>query len=100
MSANGDQTQPPCQVPGMHTNVYRDSVLATARDTEAPASAVPPAACNIADLNADNNLAFNDINLFVSAFLGNTSEADLNMDGAWDFNDINLFVSAFLSGCP
>ena len=56
--------------------------------------------CNAADLNADNNLDFNDINLFVSAFLGNTSDADLNMDGNYDFNDINLFVSAFLGGCP
>ena len=57
--------------------------------------------CNVADIAEPfNSLDFNDINAFVTAFLGMDALADLNNDMMFDFNDINAFVTDFLSGCP
>lgn len=55
-----------------------------------PADLVPP--MGVLDLE--------DINAFVSAFLGQDSSADLDGNGVFDLADIGAFTAAFIAGCP
>ena len=56
--------------------------------------------CNLADLAEPfGTLDFRDIDVFVSAFLGQDPLADLNNDNDLNFLDIETFVAAFLGGC-
>jgi hypothetical protein len=52
-----------------------------------------------ADLNADSELTFEDIQLFVGFFNAADPRADYNADGEVTFDDVALFVSAFNGGC-
>jgi hypothetical protein len=57
-----------------------------------------PPACR-PDLNADGELTFDDIQLFISLFNANDNRADFNGDQEWTFDDIQLFISLFNAGC-
>jgi hypothetical protein len=52
-----------------------------------------------ADMNADGELTFDDIALFVGFYNAADSRADFNSDGEWTFDDVTLFVGAFNAGC-
>ena len=53
-----------------------------------------------ADLNADGQLNFFDISVFIKLFQAQDPAADFNNDGEFNFFDISAFVQAFSSGCP
>lgn len=52
-----------------------------------------------ADLNADGEVDFADLQYFLAAFAGNRPEADLNGDGHLDFYDIQTFLIFFSQSC-
>lgn len=56
-------------------------------------------ACNPADLDANGVLNFDDIDAFITGFLGGDLVADLDGNGTLNFDDIDAFVNAFLAGC-
>ena len=64
--------------------------------------------CNAADMNADQELNFFDVSIFLEAYLGlNVDVGDLNGDGELTFFDVSRFLIAFkatsgdlISGCP
>jgi hypothetical protein len=51
------------------------------------------------DFNADDELTFDDIQLFVQLYNSNDPSADLNSDGEWTFDDIQRFVQLYNAGC-
>ena len=51
------------------------------------------------DFNGDGTLDLSDVNLFITAFIGQQPAGDLDGNGVWDLNDVNRFVSFFLAGC-
>ncbi len=53
-----------------------------------------------ADLDGNGTLNFDDIDLFVTGFLGGNLIADLDGNGTLNFDDIDAFVEGFLGGCP
>ena len=57
-----------------------------------------PPACR-PDLNADGELTFDDIQLFVQLYNANDARADFNNDQEWTFDDIQLFIQLFNAGC-
>lgn len=57
--------------------------------------------CNAADLADPYGMHdLQDINAFVTGFLGQDPIADVDGNGIFDLQDISVFVSAFLAGCP
>lgn len=57
-------------------------------------------ACSAADFNADGELNFLDVSLFIGAFNGQDSSADVNGDGQFNFFDIASFIGIYQAGCP
>lgn len=53
-----------------------------------------------ADLSADATLNQDDIDLFVSLFLGGDVSADLDVSGTLNLDDLDAFVDGFVAGCP
>ena len=58
--------------------------------------------CNTcqADLNADGQLNFFDISMFLNAFDAQDPIADFEPDGNFNFFDISTFLAVFSKGCP
>lgn len=56
--------------------------------------------CNSADLNADGELNFFDVSLFLKAYGMHDPVADFNGDGLFNFFDVSLFLTAYQDGCP
>jgi hypothetical protein len=52
-----------------------------------------------ADLNADGELTFDDIQSFVLLYNAEDPRADFNADGEWTFDDIQAFVTRYNAGC-
>ncbi|GJM19572.1 MAG: hypothetical protein DHS20C14_17850 [Phycisphaeraceae bacterium] len=59
-----------------------------------------PQPCGIADLDGNGVLNIDDIDLFVSYFIGGDLRANCDGGGGLNIDDIDCFVAAFLSGCP
>ena len=76
------------------------TTTATGTLTLVGAGSVVPAGCNPADLNADGTLSLDDIDTFITAFLGGDLLADLDGSGGLSLDDIDTFIAAFLAGCP
>ncbi|GJM17833.1 MAG: hypothetical protein DHS20C14_00460 [Phycisphaeraceae bacterium] len=53
-----------------------------------------------ADIDCTGTLNVDDIDAFVTAFLGGGSAADCDLNGSLNVDDIDCFVTAFLAGCP
>jgi hypothetical protein len=53
-----------------------------------------------ADCDGSGTLNVDDIDCFVTAFLGAGNAADCDGSGALNVDDIDCFVASFLSGCP
>ncbi|CAN0585186.1 unnamed protein product, partial [Laminaria digitata] len=53
-----------------------------------------------ADFNADGELNFLDVSLFIGAFNGQDPIADFNADGQFNFFDIAGFIGVYQAGCP
>lgn len=56
--------------------------------------------CTLADLNADQELDFFDVSIFLTAFSQNDLDVDLNEDGVLDFFDVSAFLVSYEAGCP
>lgn len=56
--------------------------------------------CTLADLNADQELDFFDVSIFLTAFSQNDLDVDLNDDGVLDFFDVSAFLVSYEAGCP
>ncbi|GJM17944.1 MAG: hypothetical protein DHS20C14_01570 [Phycisphaeraceae bacterium] len=57
--------------------------------------------CAFCDCNADGVLNVDDIDCFVSAFLGgDLGDADCDGSGTLNVDDIDCYVTCFLAGCP
>ncbi len=77
----------------------RPDVLVTG---EAKLAVVLARACESAcpaDLDQSGVLNFDDIDLFVNAFLSGDPRADLTSDGFLNIADVDAFVASFLAGC-
>ncbi len=53
-----------------------------------------------ADMNADGDLNFLDVSLFLQLFGESNRSADFNDDGDMNFLDVSLFLAQFAAGCP
>ncbi len=56
--------------------------------------------CSIADLNADQQLDFFDVSIFLTAFSQGNLDVDLNDDDMLDFFDVSEFLVSYEAGCP
>lgn len=54
----------------------------------------------LADLNADRDLNFFDVSLFLVYFDSEDCRADLNDDGLFNFFDVSIFLTSYAEGCP
>lgn len=53
----------------------------------------------VADLDANGVLNIDDVDAFITAFLGGDLLADVTGDGTLNIDDLDAFVSSFLAGC-
>lgn len=53
-----------------------------------------------ADFNADGQLDFFDIQMFLDRFAAHDPSADINHDAQFDFFDVQEFLALFAAGCP
>lgn len=53
-----------------------------------------------ADLNADCEVNFFDVSVFLSAYTAGDAVADFTGDGEFNFFDVSAFLSAYNDGCP
>jgi hypothetical protein len=77
--------------PGMPEQVLSGSLLVHEAGTP----------CNPADINADQELNFFDVSIFLQAYLeSNLDLGDINGDGQLTFFDVSTFLIAYKEGCP
>lgn len=56
--------------------------------------------CTLADLNADQELNFFDVSIFLTEYSQNSLDVDLNGDGILNFFDVSAFLVSYEAGCP
>ena len=96
-------TTPELSIAGVRAGDAGSYVL-EARTAGCPWGAAPAATLTVtpacrADINADGELTFDDITLFVGFYNANDPRADFNNDGEWTFDDITIFVAVYNGGC-
>lgn len=57
-------------------------------------------ACSLADIDANGTLNLDDVDAFITAFLGGDLIADVDGNGTLTLDDVDAFIAAFLVGCP
>lgn len=82
-----------------HVGTYDATWTGTCGSITSDGATLSIAACQ-PDLNSDNELDFNDLVLFLSAFDAQEAPGDWSDDGTYDFFDVIAYVAAFDAGCP